>query len=135
MKYSRQREAILNVVQSNPIHPTADTVYTLVRQSEPNISLATVYRNLNLLTEQGLLIKIQSPQEPDRFDARLDCHHHFLCTHCHQLFDLEKEYATIQIQIAQPQIGFQITGYQLFLSGICECCTHKIKQKEVNKNE
>ena len=54
MKYSRQRELILETVMENPVHPTADTVYAMVREQEPNISLGTVYRNLNLLAEQGI---------------------------------------------------------------------------------
>ena len=58
MKYSRQRELILETVMENPVHPTADTVYAMVREQEPNISLGTVYRNLNLLAEQGILRRI-----------------------------------------------------------------------------
>ncbi len=61
MKYSRQRELILETVMENPVHPTADTVYAMVREQEPNISLGTVYRNLNLLAEQGILRRIPMP--------------------------------------------------------------------------
>jgi len=72
MKYSRQRELIFETVIQNPVHPTADDIYSLVRTKLPNVSLGTVYRNLNLLSEQGDLYRIQLPNVSDRFDARID---------------------------------------------------------------
>ncbi len=72
MNYSKQRELILKTVIENPIHPTADTVYEQVRRENPKISLGTVYRNLNFLSEMGILRKISMPVGSDRFDGRLD---------------------------------------------------------------
>ena len=79
MKYSRQRELIYKTVMENPIHPSADTVYALVRKEQPTISLGTVYRNLNLLVREGMLQKISFPNVSDHFDGRLE-------EHCHILF-------------------------------------------------
>ena len=61
MKYSRQRELILETVQRSDDHPTADTIYTRVRAQDPKVSLGTVYRNLNLLCENGQLLKVPIP--------------------------------------------------------------------------
>ncbi len=125
MKYSRQREIILHTVVHNPIHPTADTVYSMVRVQEPNISLGTVYRNLNLLSEQGLLRKINVPNASDCFDGRLDEHHHILCEKCGQLFDIELgDLSMIDEQIKKDS-DFTITGYQVLLTGICPGCKTK----------
>ena len=59
MKYSRQRELILKTLKENCIHPTAEQLYELIRREEPTVSLATVYRNLNLLAENGMVKKIE----------------------------------------------------------------------------
>ena len=81
-KYSRQREAIKQYLASTCEHPTADTVYMNIRGTYPNISLGTVYRNLNLLAEQGEIIKINCQDGSDRFDANVMPHYHFLCNEC-----------------------------------------------------
>ena len=80
MNYSKQRELVFQTVLQNPIHPTADAVYEQVRRENPKISLGTVYRNLNFLSEMGMLRKISMPVGSDRFDGRLDEHYHMACT-------------------------------------------------------
>ena len=93
MKYSRQRELIYQTVLHNPIHPSADTVHALVRTQEPNISLGTVYRNLNLL-----------------------------CTHCGQVFDIPfQDLPGLEKQIHGIP-DFTVTGYQLLVEGVCGNC-------------
>ena len=77
MKYSRQRESIKHYLMTTKEHPTADTVYMHVKKEFPNISLGTVYRNLNLLTDIGEAVKISTPNGGDRFDGRLEPHNHF----------------------------------------------------------
>ena len=69
LKYSRQRESIKRYLMMTKDHPTADTVYLHVKEEFPNISLGTVYRNLNLLTDIGEVIKIPTPDGGDRFDG------------------------------------------------------------------
>ena len=69
LKYSRQRESIKNYLATTKEHPTADTVYLQMKKEFPNISLGTVYRNLNLLTEIGEAIKIPTPNGGDRVDG------------------------------------------------------------------
>ena len=76
LKYSRQRESIKNYLLHTEEHPTADTVYMHVREEFPNISLGTVYRNLNLLAETGDALKIPTPSGGDRFDGKTTPHYH-----------------------------------------------------------
>lgn len=132
MKYSRQREIIHHTVLQNAIHPTADMVYTMVRAQEPNISLGTVYRNLNLLAEQGLLKKICIPNASDHFDGRVDDHNHILCEKCGHMFDIDIGDLSILDKIIEKESEFIITGYEVLLTGICpDCQTKNDKRKEV----
>lgn len=89
LKYSRQRESIKQFLSETREHPTADTVYLHVKEEYPNISLGTVYRNLNLLTEIGEAIKISAPDGADRFDGFVEPHNHFFCKECRQVLDLD----------------------------------------------
>ncbi|MEA5010678.1 MAG: transcriptional repressor [Angelakisella sp.] len=128
MKYSKQRELIYQWVAQNPVHPTADTVYEAVRMQAPRISLGTVYRNLNLLSETGALIKIPVSGGSDRFDGRTDQHFHMACTHCGHVLDVElPELVEIERLVAQRS-GFQITGFQMLFEGICSECLNKDKE-------
>ena len=134
MKYSRQRELILETVMENPVHPTADTVYAMVREQEPNISLGTVYRNLNLLAEQGILRRIPMPAASDRFDGRTDSHHHMRCCGCGNLFDLPiAEFAGLEEQL-KNLAGFSITGYQILFEGFCPACAGKHLPEQGGRN-
>ncbi len=85
LKYSRQREAVKEFLASRIDHPTADTVYTNLREKFPNISLGTVYRNLSLLADMGEIIKITTGDGADRFDGRITPHNHFICRKCHKV--------------------------------------------------
>jgi Fur family peroxide stress response transcriptional regulator len=96
----------------NQVHPTADTVYSFVRAQDPNISLGTVYRNLNLLCEQGLLRKISVPDASDRFDGRCEEHYHFVCTKCAKVFDVEPDSLPGLGEQIERIPGCKVTGYQ-----------------------
>lgn len=87
LKHSRQRESIKNYLHGREDHPTADMIYTSIREEFPNISLGTVYRNLSLLVELGEIQKITT-EGADRFDARVAPHSHFICRHCGSVLDV-----------------------------------------------
>ena len=91
MKYSKQRNIILEIVNSSYNHPTADMIYKEVQKQIPNISLGTVYRNLNQLVEHGYIKKISIPNESERFDKTLQEHIHFICLSCKKVEDLSIE--------------------------------------------
>ena len=89
IKFSRQRESIKNNLMGRTDHPTAETVYSDIRQEYPNISLGTVYRNLSLLADLGEIQKISTENGPDRFDGNPKPHYHFFCTNCNSVLDLK----------------------------------------------
>ena len=81
-RYSRQRTLILETLRRNPVHPTADEVYRLVQQEDPHLSLGTVYRNLNLLSQDGVIQSLRSDKNCERFDGNPAPHYHFRCETC-----------------------------------------------------
>ena len=122
-KYSRQRESIKQFLMTRTDHPTADTVFLNIRQAFPNISLGTVYRYLNLLSEMGEIMKITTDGGADRFDGNTMRHHHFICTCCHCVSDLNNmENIDSIMDAAQKATSGQITGYTANFYGLCENC-------------
>lgn len=122
VKYSRQRESIKNYLMSRKDHPTADMVYEAVRQDFPNISLGTVYRNLNFLVEHGDIVKIRCDENYDRFDANTLKHYHFICRKCDCVSDLNMIPVDHIDVIAGEHFKGKIEGHHAFFYGICEKC-------------
>ncbi len=108
-------------------HPTADTVYIHVKKDFPNISLGTVYRNLNLLTDIGEAVKISTPHGGDRFDGRIEPHNHFLCTKCGRLLDLDLDMHSIEEvnRLAAENFDGLITSSSTLFYGECSDCIKK----------
>lgn len=125
MNYSQQRNCILDIVVSDPIHPTAEQVYNAAREKYPRISLGTVYRNLNQLSEIGALKKICSPYGSVRFDGRTDPHFHMECMVCGGVFDVElPELPQLEERI-DKECGFAVTRYEIGIQGVCRDCREK----------
>lgn len=121
-KYSRQREAIKEYLLQTKEHPTADTIYMSIRESYPNISLGTVYRNLNLLVEMGEVLKVNGMDGSDRFDANTDLHYHFICEKCHSVIDLEMESIDLIKDIANKNFPGKVKGHVTYFYGTCNEC-------------
>lgn len=124
MKYSKQREMIFRAVQSMKTHPTAGEIYTVLRAKHPNISLGTVYRNLNVLSEMGKIKKIRISSGSDRFDFRVDDHYHMICQACGEVIDIEIPELDPVLKRLESE-GFDITELNLNLRGICNKCRRK----------
>ena len=122
LKYSKQRESIKNFLAERKDHPTAETIYTCLRETHPHISLGTVYRNLALLTELGEIKKISIGGGPDHFDGITVQHHHFVCRKCQQVFDMEMDNIDSIIDTATKSFGGHIEGYVTNFYGVCEHC-------------
>lgn len=125
MKYSRQREVILNEVKSRYDHPTADMIYQAVLKKIPNISLGTVYRNLNQLVENGMIRKVLIPDDSDRFDYNLVNHQHLYCTICKNVFDMECEALNGIDTRIEKETNYKILSHEIVFTGICETCNRK----------
>lgn len=125
LKYSRQRESIKNFLATRYDHPTAETVYLNIKEEFPNISLGTVYRNLNLLAEIGEIQKLSTGIGPDRFDGNVLPHYHFICNHCSSVLDLNVS-GLEHINILASQ-GFdgEIDGHITYFFGTCPTCRAK----------
>ena len=122
IKYSRQRECILNNMQSRVDHPTADMVYASVRKEQPNISLGTVYRNLALLSENGQILKISTGNGADRFDGTVKPHSHFVCRCCGEVIDMEYIPEEEIVNKASESFDGKIEDYGLQFFGQCRKC-------------
>ena len=122
VKYSRQREAIKNFLMSRKDHPTAEVVYEHVLKAFPNISLGTVYRNLNLLAEIGEIQKLSSGIGPDRFDGNPAPHYHFICRHCGCVMDLTVSGLDHINILAGQDFDGEIEGHITYFYGACPSC-------------
>lgn len=122
MKYSRQREAIKDYLSNTKEHPTADTVYMNIRKTHPNISLGTVYRNLNLLVDQGEALKLNGMDESDHFDGNVDPHYHFVCNRCNRIYDIEMESIDHINSIANKNFPGKVEGHMTYFYGTCQEC-------------
>ena len=125
LKYSRQRESIKASLMSRKDHPTADAVYASIREEFPNISLGTVYRNLNLLVELGEVQKLTFGDGKDHFDADTSLHYHFVCRGCGAVIDLPMEPLSDIDQKAQACTAGQVEDHTVFFFGRCADCLKK----------
>ena len=122
LKYSRQRESIKTFLAGRTDHPTAETIYTCLRERQPHISLGTVYRNLSLLTQLGEIRKISTGDGPEHYDGDTRPHHHFICRNCHRVMDLWSEDTDCLVETAARNFHGQIEGCAVNFYGLCEDC-------------
>lgn len=121
-RYSRQRETIYQAVCASREHPTAEMLYEQLRPQMPQLSLGTVYRNLRLLAQEGLVMELDGPVV--RFDGATAPHTHFRCVRCGGVRDLpELPYDGALDRLAE-QGGAVILGHSLVFTGICPDCAH-----------
>lgn len=128
MNYSRQREIILNTLKENVVHPTAEYLYDVLKKENPSISLATLYRNLNQLAENGIIKKIDGLESSSHYDHNTHEHYHFICNDCKKVYDISADVAPELVKKAQEETGFTITGYDIVFHGTCKNC-NKVKEK------
>lgn len=119
--YSRQREAVLNVLCSTKTHPTAAWIYENVRLVIPNISLGTVYRNLTVLEQEGIIRKIPVGDNHEHFDGDTSEHSHFYCKSCQQITDIPLDTSDACKKVEQTE-GVEIESATYTFVGICKNC-------------
>lgn len=122
MKFSKQREIILNEVMNSHLHPTADSIYTSLKKNNPGLSLGTVYRNLSQLTENGYISKLSIPNQSDRYDKNTKPHAHLICERCNNIYDIESETISKFINDLSNEENLSILNYDIVLQGICKNC-------------
>lgn len=134
LKYSRQRESIKASLMNRHDHPTADTLYASIREEYPNISLGTVYRNLNLLVETGEIQRLTCGDGADHFDGNPGQHYHFLCRECNQVHDIPMELQDSLNQAAQEYAPGVVDGHSVLFFGQCNGCLGKHAESGASKS-
>lgn len=117
-----QRSLVLQAVKELKCHNTADEVYAAIIAEHPTVSRATVYRNLNQLSESGEIRKIEVPGGADRFDHRPHDHYHARCLGCGHIFDVDMEYMKDLEKAIRDCHGFAFSGHDIMFKGICPTC-------------
>lgn len=119
-KQTPQRIAILHFLENNKKHPSVDDIYKAVSAQFPMISLATVYKNLEILKQMGMLRELTIDPDKKHFDPDITPHHHLICLKCKKIHDVD-----IDVEIILPEnrkCGFEITGSHIQFHGICPDC-------------
>ena len=127
IRYSKQREAIKSFLLNRKDHPTAEVVYINIKKEYPNISLGTVYRNLTLLSNIGEIVRLQTGDRVDHFDATTTPHYHFICKRCDNVIDLDIDEKTINDinKKANKTFNGKIDNHTMYFYGICKKCLEK----------
>ena len=122
LRSSNQRSLVLEIVQSAHDHPTAQAVFERARRRMPSISLGTVYRNLQLLVEQGFLSERKVDNRPARYEASRYRHYHICCVQCGALEDLSVPYQDGLDRRVQKMVQYKLQEHRMEFYGICPRC-------------
>ncbi len=126
IRYSKKREAILEVIRGTDCHPSADWVYQMLKPTHPDLSLGTVYRNLAFFKEQGTVCCVGVVNGQERFDAVTAPHTHFICDRCGAVIDLPKiPVDSVLDDKVGEQYGFSVDYHALVFHGTCIDCKSK----------
>ena len=117
-----QKDIVLNAVQTLKNHATAEEIYAFVIKQHPTISKGTIYRNLNILSQEGLIKHIELPNGADRYDHQCMKHFHVRCIYCDKIFDVEVDNLPDITQFVQGAKDIQFLDYDIIFKGICHHC-------------
>ena len=132
MRLTTQRQIILEELSKVTSHPTAGEVYDMVRKRLPRIGLGTVYRNLELMAENGVIVKLEVGGTQKRFDATTDLHYHIRCSECGKVDDIELPVQQEINRIASEETDYQILGHHIEFSGVCQTCGSSAEHLSIN---
>ncbi len=129
MRLTNQRQIILEELGKVTSHPTANEVYDMVRKRLPRIGLGTVYRNLELMAENGIILKLDVGGTQKRFDATVENHYHVRCNSCGRVDDIDMEVLETIDERAAAASDYSILGHHIEFTGLCEkCAARKTEQ-------
>ena len=127
LRHSHQRDMIYNYMLETKEHPSAEMIYEDLKKIEPNLSLGTVYRNLKLLEELGMVRKVTNVNNVERYDAMTYDHIHFVCDECGSVFDLPNFDNEVIKEKFSNEVGGEINWVNIILGGKCKNCREKLK--------
>lgn len=119
MRYSMQREIILQAIQGSTDHPNADTIYQRVLEVAPHISLGTVYRNIRQLCEQKMILSIETDDTSVHYDGNCSPHRHFVCNRCGKIVDL---FIDMEIPAVLQEMNLTVEAEKCVYYGLCGEC-------------
>ncbi len=124
LKLTPQRLAILEYLDGNTSHPSAEDIYRVVKRRFPTMSFATVYNTLEILRKRGLILELIIDPERKRYDPNIEPHHHIICIKCKRIVDV---YMDFEVKIPDAHShGFKVLGNHIEFYGLCnECRTER----------
>ena len=126
-----QKDLVRNTVYEMRRQVTANEVYEFIKEAYPTIGKGTVYRNLDILVEEGNLRKVEVPDGPNRFDLTLKNHYHVRCVNCGEISDVDMDEILGLLEKIHDTHGTDFLGYDILFKGICPKCQKKIKDGQI----
>ena len=122
LRMTHQRQKVFDVLLAKADHPTADEIYSRVREDSPHVSLATIYNCLDTLVGCGVVRQVNNERQPTRYCPNLHDHAHFYCTECGAVFDIDLPSDFIKSSGIDLPEGFEVTSFEITLKGVCPNC-------------
>lgn len=127
--FSRKREAILEVICSTKSHPSAEWVYNSLKDEYPKLSLGTVYRNMGMFKDMGLIQSVGNVNGQERFDGNVKPHPHFICNTCGAVIDVDDiDYNEHADALIEKTHGHDVLHHKIYFYGKCYAC--KVKKEK-----
>ena len=127
VRFTPQRQAILEFLLGTDTHPTADEIYHHVKAKFPGVSLGTIYNTLNMFKEHGHILELSYGDMSSRFDGNPSNHYHVVCTECGRVVDFHRPLIEMEKEV-EEKTGFQITGHRMEFYGVCPTCSKNSKK-------
>ena len=128
MAATHQRKIIFEAVVATPGHYSPEQIYTVVKRRIPSVSLATIYNNLRVFVEKGLLREVTPHSTTLRVDGNLESHHHLVCTRCKSVQDISGDFVDFKRLARQAPGGFDLTQPMIEVFGLCRRCSAKTSE-------
>jgi Fur family transcriptional regulator, peroxide stress response regulator len=124
VRFTPQRQAILEFLLGTDTHPTADEIYHHVKAKFPGVSLGTIYNTLNMLKNHGHILELSYGDMSSRFDGNSSNHYHVVCTECGRVVDFHRPLITLEREV-EESTAFQVQGHRMEFYGICPRCSNR----------
>ncbi len=122
-RMTSQRRLLLDIIRNADEHLDADDIFRLAKEKDARISLSTVYRNLNLLKDSGLVVERHLGEEHHHYEINAGPdHHHSVCTECGEVFEFESQFTEKMKLEVEKASGFQVTQIEVDILGHCPKC-------------
>lgn len=128
-RMTKQKRIILDILRNTQCHPSADWVYEQAKKHIPDISLGTVYRNLNVLKNLGEILELNYGSTYSRYDGNSQNHYHFVCQKCNKLVDVDMPVYQGLDKMVQDTMGYKVDFHRMEFYGICDECQDKAAEQ------